>query len=322
MHPVVDPRDAIFGKGTRTQASRPLQWILALLADQELYKRVHIALEEAETSLSGVSNRDFILEKTRQIRQESESRASIMRTLAASTLLTVLRRLFDVHTEWPEDRAHGSLRSIFVEVASVFRVRAATMEPKFVKPSSPSLALYAAEIIRLLLHRASQPLPDPFKLRDDAALAILQLKGTHSSTPASLPVMLTPQEVETFVAEFVDTIMRLNLTLPPDPDAKHSPATLAEEGGDDIFLGCDSVFDTAIGQTKKSPVVPKEVSRVLAQSVECLRWNAALSLYTIGADLATVCRSGFEACILKYRQRKEHARLLLIRDLMMRALQP
>ncbi|CAJ1418764.1 unnamed protein product [Effrenium voratum] len=66
-------------------------------------------------------------------------------------------------------------------------------------------------------------------------------------------------------------MLQLNLTLPPDPKAKHAPASLEESAGD-IILGDGSQVS--------------EVPRLLAQSTECLRWNAALALYILGMDLA------------------------------------
>jgi len=65
--------------------------------------------------------------------------------------------------------------------------------------------------------------------------------------------------------------------------------------------------------------VPAEVGGLLAQGLECLRWNAALVLYVLGMDLSIVCHDGFQLNLVKSRQRKEQARILIIADMLERA---
>ncbi|CAJ1393887.1 unnamed protein product [Effrenium voratum] len=99
-------------------------------------------------------------------------------------------------------------------------------------------------------------------------------------------------------------MLQLNLTLPPDPKAKHAPASLEESAGD-IILGDGSQVS--------------EVPRLLAQSTECLRWNAALALYILGMDLAQLMQESFDACITRWKKRKEQAKVLLAQDLLQRS---
>jgi len=65
--------------------------------------------------------------------------------------------------------------------------------------------------------------------------------------------------------------------------------------------------------------IPSEVLRVLAQSKECLSWNAALALYTLGVDFTAACKEGFVASLAKWRRRKEQAKILIAADLVERA---
>ncbi|CAJ1330264.1 unnamed protein product [Effrenium voratum] len=122
------------------------------------------------------------------------------------------------------------------------------------------------------------------------------------------------QRREDLVSSFVGAMLQLNLTLPPDPkaespaagrrSAKHAPASLEESAGD-IILGDGSHVS--------------EVPRLLAQSTECLRWNAALALYILGMDLAQLMQESFDACITRWKKRKEQAKVLLAQDLLQRS---
>ena len=80
-------------------------------------------------------------------------------------------------------------------------------------------------------------------------------------------------------------MLQLNLSLPPDPKAKFAPATL-EDSAKDVCLGWDASWAPEGPESQGS-----EVSRVLAQSPECLRWNAALALYTLGMDLGQLFKA-------------------------------
>jgi len=318
MHASVAPGLGLFHP-TVPSPSRPLQWLMMLLVDQELYKRFHKALELAETSHSGKNKDDFVLAKTKNIREESEHRASVVRSLAASTLLLLLRVVCrdGVYGCWPEASQPGSARTIFNGVLTLFRTREHTIDPPFVKPTPAFLVIYGAQLLSLLLHRDRKDLP-AFRLRDDAARAIHDL--CMPASPASLPAPLSPVDSEVVVNDFTDTLMKLNLTLPPDPEARHAPTTLAEDGGEEIVLGWHPALEhDGTSVIEDGAVVPREVTRVLSQSVECLRWNAALGMYALGLDLCVVCRDGFARCIDKWRRRKEQARILIVSDMLMKA---
>jgi len=328
-------RDAFFApedvSRARRKPSKPLEWLLSVFADQELYKKFHAALQHAETSHTGKDSNDFVLVRTRQIREESEHRTNLVRALAASTLLLVLRRLLQPESSipWPAEGHPGSLASVYEGVASLLRTSKPTMEPMWVKPTPPALTLYAAEILHLLHHAGTANLPLPFQLRDDAAQGINALTAP-ACTPC-LPLTLKEDACDALATEFVTTLIDLNLTLPPDPRAKHAPTTLSDAGDDDICLGMES--GSAAGKTgdssgragaaksgsKTNALVPREVQRLLSQSLDCLRWNSALALYILGLDLAVVCRDGLQRSVARWTRRGEQAKVLVTYDLLNRA---
>mmetsp|Transcript_14444 Transcript_14444/g.45397 ORF Transcript_14444/g.45397 Transcript_14444/m.45397 type:complete len:330 (+) Transcript_14444:1358-2347(+) len=306
--------------------SWPLQWLTLLIADQELYKKFYDALERAEVSVTGQDRDSFVVKKAKQIRDESEHRANVVRTAAASALLLALRRMLldGRRIPWADGAGHGSVRALFCGVASLFRQAAPTMDPPFVKPTPAHAVLYAAEILRLLLRQAPQAAALPFRLQDDAARAIHQLPVPGRLQ--GLPFELEVAEREALAGDFVSTLVGLNLTLPPDPQAKHAPATL-DDSSKDILLGWDDALPaheggaepSASGASARAVAVPPEVARLLVQSSECLRWNAALALYVLGVDLSVVCQEGFQRSLIRFRQRKEQARILITLDLLERA---
>eukprot|EP00927_Polykrikos_kofoidii_P066498 TRINITY_DN62088_c0_g1_i1.p1 TRINITY_DN62088_c0_g1~~TRINITY_DN62088_c0_g1_i1.p1 ORF type:complete len:1389 (+),score=235.01 TRINITY_DN62088_c0_g1_i1:57-4169(+) len=341
LHPLASPRDVLFPTlpSCERDESKPLQWLTFLVSDQELYKRFHAALQHATTIQTGIKKEDFVIMKAKQLRETADQRAEVVRGMAASTLLVVLRRILAdgqgpvpwLHCGSDRRPVPGSARALFLAVASLFRTQEATLPPNFVKPTQPSLALYAAELLRLLLHQRC--VPPTFHLRDDAARAI---NGLSVSTSAPvLPLTLLPEEEERFVTDFVTTLVDLNLTLPPEPEAKHAPVTL--EGGSgapggEIFLGWDAGLSClhASGGNGTSTIslshdlgncgaVPSEVTRLLAQSLECHRWNAALALYMLGLDLSVVCPAGFKRSLVQWRRNREQAKILIAADMLRRA---
>lgn len=306
---------------------KPLEWLVAVFADQELNKRFHLALQHAESSHTGKEKSDFVIMKTKQIREASEERSNVARVLAGSTLLLALRKLLheDCSIPWPESSQPGSPQFIFLGVASLLRTATATIEPQWVRPTEAQLTLYAAEILHVMHYTENGSALPPFRLRDDAARAITQLQAP-SSTPA-WNFELKQEDRDTLSTDFITTLIDLNLTLPPDPDAKHAPTTLSDATDDKILLGCveDSdgqpiVSGSSKGTSRKSAgVVPREVARILSQSPECLRWNAALSLYSLGLDLVVVCSDGLQRSLQRWRRRGEQAKILICQDLMSRA---
>lgn len=326
-----DLRDAFFppedNGQERRKPSKPLDWLLSLFVDQELYKKFHAALQHVETSQTGKDSNDFVIMRTKQIREESEHRANVVRALAASTLLVMLRHLFSASSiPWPAEGQRGSLGAIFEGAASLFRSSKPTMDPPWVKPTPPALTLYAGEILHLLVHHAGDmSLPSPFRLRDDAAKAINELAIPAGFTPC-LPLALKDESRDALAMEFITALIDLNLSLPPDPEAKHAPTTLSDSTDDEILLGMDcsstasSGARSGAGKTgSKATVVPREVQRLLSQSVDCLRWNAAMALYTLGLDLAVVCRDGLQRSLARWQRSGEQAKVLVTYDLLNRA---
>jgi len=269
-------------------------------------------------------------------------------------LLVALRRILadgQGPIPWAKGKQAGSVRHLFVSAASLLRTATPTLGAPFVKPIGPEICIYAAELLHLLCNQIS--IAPAFRLQDDAARAIYNLR-VPDCTPV-LPLELAPEERETLVSEFVTTLVDLNLTLPPDPEAKHEPVTVGHsgdasgQGGDDIVLGWDRALSrltadggiddddvTEVGFSAASSsrqqqqssaaaapgaaaAIPGEVARLLVQSPECLRWNAALALYTLGVDLSVVCQDGFTRSLEKWRKRREQARILIAGDLLRRA---
>eukprot|EP00440_Ansanella_granifera_P075129 gb/GFBE01081535.1/.p1 GENE.gb/GFBE01081535.1/~~gb/GFBE01081535.1/.p1 ORF type:complete len:1342 (+),score=336.29 gb/GFBE01081535.1/:1-4026(+) len=327
----VDPRLALFPSVQQEVSSEPLAWMVSCFADQELYKRFHLAMEHAEVVLTGRSRDDFVVEKARQFRLESERRSNIARAMSMSTLLLGLRRmLLDGRSSslpWQPGSAAGSTRGLFLAVASMFSTAEPTMDPPFVRPSPPGLIIYAAEILHLLLHvEQVEAAASAFRLLDDAARAIHQLPVPKSKPCLPQGMRLSTEEEEQLVANFIGAMLELNLTLPPDPQAKHAPASL-DQGSGDIVLGWDdSLLPASSGDdgriaaasSRESSAVPAEVTRLLAQSSECQRWNAALALYTLGVDLSEVFQDAFHANIARWKKRKEQAKVLLAQDVLQR----
>lgn len=303
------------------EGSKVVQWMSETFADQELYKKYYTAMEHAEKVLTGADQEDWVLEKARHIRVESERRATVVRCNAASCALLALRMdADDAAAAWVERGAAGS--ALFQCFSSVFATKPHTMEPPFVKPTPPELLLYAAEFLHLLLHlkepaeeEQAGPLRSaPFKLLDDAARAIHQVKPDKSP---SLPSGFRPSraEEEQLVSDFIGAMLQLNLSLPPDPKAKFAPASL-EDSAKDVILGWDASMEPG---TKSSSSTISEVPRVLSQSSECLRWNAALALYIVGMDLSQLFQDAFESCIARWRKRQEQGKVLLAQDVLHRS---
>ncbi|CAE8619401.1 unnamed protein product [Polarella glacialis] len=318
----VDPRFALLGpRNVQAQetSSRALGWMASVLADQELYKRFYSALEHAEVVLTGRDRESFVVAKSRQLREESERRAGVARALAASTLTLGLRcMLLDGRgaLPWRSGTVPGSTRALFLSVASIFQTAEPTLDPPFVRPTPPVLLVYAAELLHILLHlpgqqstqqevaAAASTAASPFRLLDDAARAIHQLPAPASSPRLPPGLILSEDEEDRLVTSFVTALIDLNLSLPPDPQAKHAPATLDETG--DILIGWDESLAAAVTDTDGSSgiicrdsscasaggaaAIPLEVSRLLAQSQECVRWNSALALYVLGVDLTATCQ--------------------------------
>jgi len=307
------------------------------MGDQELYKKYHRALEKAEALHMGKEGEkpDFAITKTKQIREGSHSRADATRVFAISTILVVLRRMLQDGRNVPWSQVGGtrggSARAVYLGAASLFRAAEPTLEPMFVRPQPPSLLIYAAELMHLLMHQEPGTQPPPFQLRDDAARGIHQLELLPDAP--QIPLDLQPQESEVLVTEYIQTLINLNLSLPPDPNAKHVPTTLSDAPeGDGIVLGWDKSLgpgrpmdDIAVsgarrpGSESSGGIIPVEVIRVLSQSLECLRWNAALKMYALGMDLTLVCEEGFKRATIGWTKRKEQGKLLIAADVMRHA---
>mmetsp|Transcript_52749 Transcript_52749/g.112873 ORF Transcript_52749/g.112873 Transcript_52749/m.112873 type:complete len:1279 (-) Transcript_52749:88-3924(-) len=316
--PCMDPRLLLFPP-KEAGASASLEWLTSLVADQELYKKFHKALEHAETATSGREKDGFVVEQSRRIREESELRANKVRGLASSTLLLALRRMLQEQggaaIPWAGSSRPGSLRQVVKAATSLFSPAPHTMDPPFVKPTPAFMLLYGSELLRVLFHQVPGASPEPFQLLDDAARAIHQIAAP--ATAPRLAFALEAAEGEALAGDFISALIGLNLTLPPDPQAKYAPASL-DEAADAVILGWDEALASAPADASRA-AVPHEVTRLLAQSSDCLRWNAALSLYMLGVDLSVVCQEGFQSKMMTWRQRKEQSRLLIASDLLDRS---
>jgi len=314
---------AVPGASQGASSSSLLHWMQSTFADQELYKRLHLAMEHAEKVLTGSGQEDWVLEKARTIRLESERQAAVLRGAAASTALLALRQGLLAQKRPPWSAEAG--RSLFLAVASTLGVASSTLEPPFVRPTPPALLLYTAELLHLLLHlpadaeeadASAEMASSPFQLLDDAARAIHALPVPKTQPRLPLGLRISREEEEQLVSNYIGALLELNLTLPPDPKAKSAPATL-EESGKDLALGWDEALLSPGDEPKTSAAA--EVSRVLAQSSECQRWNAAYALYVLGVDLGAIFKESFETCVARWRKRKEQGKVLLAQDVLQRS---
>lgn len=299
-------------------SSKCLAWLSNIFADQELYKRYHMALEQAETTLTGQDKENFVVAKARQLREESERQSHQSRAMAASLTLLGLRRSLQT-----SEGSHvlGEAKALFLKTLSLFRQAEPTLEPPFVRPTPPALFIYAANLLHLLLHLPngdSEALPPAFTLLDDPANVIHKLPAPPGAPHLPPGLELRPEESEALVSDFVAALLNLNLTLPPDPKAKSTPASLDTAPGE-IVLGWDSLLDSKSSSAFASGPCVSEVPRLLVQSQECLRWNAALALYILGLDLTVVCPVGFQRAMTKWQKRQEQAKALIAADLLARA---
>jgi hypothetical protein len=317
----------------------------AIFTDQELYKRLHSALEYAETVLTGRDRENFVVAKARQLREDSERRASVARACAASSLLVGLRRMLlqkdQPKLSWSTESGSESGRSLFLKAASTLSTAKPKLDPPFVRPTPPSLLIYACELLFLLLHLPTEEsqessgdefktdVASPFRLVDDAARSIHHLSAPCSSPRLPSGVRLSPDEEDELVTNFVTCLIDLNLSLPPDPQAKNAPAKL-DTASSDILIGWDESLrrpESSSTSSSSAPsrgdrassAIPSEVLRLLAQSQDCLRWNAALALYKLGIDFAVVFPDGFRRSTAKWLKRKEHAKVIVAKDVLDRS---
>mmetsp|Transcript_41670 Transcript_41670/g.75656 ORF Transcript_41670/g.75656 Transcript_41670/m.75656 type:complete len:1312 (-) Transcript_41670:43-3978(-) len=309
-----DPRDALFppeGKGL----AKTLQLFTGLIADQELYKRFHQALERAETIQSGIDKANFVVSKAKNIREESEQRSETLRCAAASTLLVALRRILkDGNTiPWAAGTRSSSKAALWSCFTSLFTAAEPKLAPPFIKPTSAALLAYAGELLSLLLKK-DPAASEPFTLRDDAPRAIHEVMAPTEAI--ALPTDMAAEDQENLVASYMSALFTLNLSLPPDPEAKNSPVTIAKEGGQEIVLGWDEALASSSRASGRMSGAGGEVPRFLAQSLDCQRWNAALVLYRLGVMLSCICKDAFDKHSLRWQRRKELAKVVIAKDLL------
>eukprot|EP00933_Yihiella_yeosuensis_P079741 TRINITY_DN93152_c0_g1_i1.p1 TRINITY_DN93152_c0_g1~~TRINITY_DN93152_c0_g1_i1.p1 ORF type:complete len:1369 (+),score=308.95 TRINITY_DN93152_c0_g1_i1:82-4188(+) len=345
LSPHVDPRLALFPPSdadAEEKTSPCIEFMVAILADQELYKRFAGALELCETTMTGKAKEDFVVAKARRLREESDRRASAARAMAASTLLLVLRSMCldgrGSALPWLPGSKAGSTSMLFRGVASLFRVAQPTLDPPFVRPTAPGMYIYVGEMLHVLMHlpkdakdedSVKEIAQSPLRIVDDAARAITQLTAPPSVPRWPPGLKFSADEEDELVVNFVQALIDLNLSLPPDPNAKHAPASLDQAGGDILIGWEDALLSSTSAATSSgssgssdkagAAAVPSEVIRIQAQSPECLTWNAALALYKFGIDLTVVCPDGFQKAMAKWRKKGEQGKVIVAQDIINRA---
>eukprot|EP00746_Dinoflagellata_sp_MGD_P148996 gnl/MRDRNA2_/MRDRNA2_81112_c0_seq1.p1 gnl/MRDRNA2_/MRDRNA2_81112_c0~~gnl/MRDRNA2_/MRDRNA2_81112_c0_seq1.p1 ORF type:complete len:1338 (-),score=253.26 gnl/MRDRNA2_/MRDRNA2_81112_c0_seq1:78-4091(-) len=315
-------------------ASPQLQWLASVMAEQELYKKMHKALDRVERTHTGKEDEDFTIHKTKQIREDAEERANRARLLAATNLLLILRRMLHsapTGIPWAKGDKPGSARAMFKSITSLFHTQKPTMDPPFVRPTGPALMMYVCSLARLFFHRRGE-LPPFFVLRDDAAKGILDLQGRDQVPYPNFE--LDEKETENVVMGLVNAIMELNLSLPPNPGMKNIPTTLGESHEGAILLGWDGGLTGSVGSldglddgSESCPSsatssgkdwIPREVARVLQQSMDCLKWNAALALYCCAIDMSVVYAQSFQKGLAFWQKRREQGKVLVTQDILKR----
>lgn len=193
------------------------------------------------------------------------------------------------------------------------------------------MIMYVCSLIRIFFHRRGQ-LPAFFVLRDDAAKGILDLQGRDQVPYPTFE--LDDKETENVVIGLVNAMMELNLSLPPNPNMKNIPTTLGESHEGAILLGWDGGLTGSLGSldglddggdfcpqpatSSGKDWIPREVARVLQQSTECLKWNAALALYLCACDMSVVYAQSFQKALAFWQKRREQGKVLVTQDILKR----
>lgn len=279
--------------------------LIGVLADAELHKRILAQIIAHERQkLNKASNEDFPILKLREMRETAIDKSLTLRCLAGDIFLIFYRRCHQRAPLWRE--------SFYGRLFEVLEPPEPKLEPLYHRPTPPAITLLGLEGILLCLHKT---LPQPTKLTEDAQRQVFAF---------SLPVqnLVALENGERLGERCVLTLMELNVQLPADP---YGPLTSLCDQDDVVFLGHDfglsanldvDELDECVIAHGKNPM--HETQRLLAQSEECLKWNAALLLYKLGLMGAKLWPQNFMASMSQWKQKSKEARYLIAEDIFRR----
>jgi hypothetical protein len=160
-------------------------------------------------------------------------------------------------------------------------------------------------------------LPEPTSLVDDAQRRVYSLRLPTQS-------LIAIPKAERTGEQCVRCMMEVNVALPADPTAPVTPLLeddVSVKIGDDFGLSQPINFDSLDELEPEDITVTNplhEVTRLLSQSEECLKWNAVLLLYKIGIMGAKLWPQQFCIVAQQWKMKNKEGRYLVAEDLLRR----
>jgi len=268
--------------------------LVGLVGDAGLYVRLRASLEKAERASRGKGlQEDLSMAVEKSIREEAFRRADRLHCSAAATLILAGDR-----NSWPQDRV-DELRPLFgALLPSIDDLDEKFGKGYFVRNLPPAVAMYIGALLR---HTVAAKWRGTTTLRDDAARAIAQID--LSRTPISRLRGQPWEEGQEAAAleKTIGALLELNLVLPPPEQEAVNVPTKA--GG------------LALGAIEGNGVIPLEVEKLLDESSESLRWNAALVLYELAVELVRQFTAHAAMLDRKWNGEGMQARNMLLDDI-------
>merc|ERR1719460_3304054 len=268
--------------------------LVGLVGDSGIYMRLRAALEKAErTSRGKLLQEDLSMMVEKSIREEAFRRADRLHCSAAATLILAGDR-----NGWPQDRV-DELRPLFTALLpSVDDLDEKFGKGHFVRSLPPAVAMYMGSLLR---HTVAAKWRGTTTLRDDAPRAIAQIDLSRTPVSRLRGEAWEDGQESAALEKTIGALLELNLVLPP-PDAEAVNVPMKESG-------------LALGAVEGSGVIPQEVEKLLDESSEALRWNAAFVLYELAIELVRQF-TGYAAQLdKKWNEEGMQARTMLLDDI-------
>lgn len=282
---------------------RPADWwkpLVTLAGDSSLHTRLRAALERGERAARGLDAKaDLAVKTSVGIRSEADKRADRARCSAISTLL-----LAGAREGWPAELLDalrplfGALSPSVDDVPSDFRA----MQNFFMRGLPSSVALYLAALLR---HAVAPKHRGVATMRDDAPRTIARIDMKRTAVSRLRGAAWPAEEQRRALESTVGALLELNLILPPDPEARNVPA---QSTGQQLGVAADG-----------TGLFSAEVDKIIGESDEALRWNAALVLTELACELV---RQFTVPAIELHRDWGEagmHGRVFLLDDILRRS---
>jgi hypothetical protein len=268
--------------------------LVGLVGDSGVYVRLRSALERTERNSRGKElQEDLSMAVEKSIREEAFRRADRLHCSAAATLILAGDR-----NGWPQDRV-DELRPLFgALLPSVDDLDEKFGKGYFVRSLPPVVAMYLGTLLR---HTVAAKWRGTTTLRDDAqrALAQIDLSRTPVSRLRGKP-WEDGQEAAT-LEKTIGALLELNLVLPPpEKEAVNVPTKTS---------------GLTLGVVEGSGIIPQEVDKLLDESADALRWNAAFVLYELAIELVRQFTGHAAMLDRKWNEEGMQARLFLLDDI-------